>query len=65
MDLGRLLYLFARVYVWALLVVALVTVVALLMPFRSFDATLAGVWFAVGGFGGLVGVIAVIIYLYE
>ncbi|MEF8771930.1 hypothetical protein [Halodesulfurarchaeum sp.] len=65
MDLGRLLYVFARVYVWALLAVGLVTVFALLLPVKTIDATQAGVMFAVGGFGGLVSVIAVMIYLYD
>ena len=65
MNLGQLLYAFARVYVWALLAIGLVTVFVLLLPRSPFDVTLAGVWFAVGGFGALVAVIALLIYLYE
>lgn len=65
MDLGQLLYAFARVYVWALLAIGLVTIFVLLLPRNPFEVPLTGVWFAVGGFGALVAIIAVLIYLYE
>lgn len=65
MEFGRLLYRLARLYVWSLVLLGLGTVLLLILPRNPPNATLAGVWFAVGGFGALVLVIAVMIYLYE
>ena len=65
MDIGRLLYRLARLYVWLLVVLGLGTVILLVLPRNPPNATLAGVWFAVGGFGALGLVIAVMVYFYE
>ncbi len=65
MDVGRVFYLLLRLYVWGLFLLGLVTVLLLVLPRNTPNATLAAVWFAVGGFGALVLVIAVLVYLYE
>ncbi|MFB6085760.1 MAG: hypothetical protein ABEJ84_02970 [Halodesulfurarchaeum sp.] len=65
MDLGRLFYHLLRLYVWGLVLLGLGTIVLLLLPRDPPSGALAGIWFAVGGFGGLVLVIAVLVGLYE
>lgn len=54
MDRGRAIYRFAELYVFALVVAALLTIVWLVAPSVAAVPQLAGIWFAVGGFGLLV-----------
>lgn len=53
MDPGRTVYRLTRVYVWLLTAIGLSTVVVVLLPRTHLSPSLAGVWFAVGGFGAL------------
>ncbi|MGB9986272.1 hypothetical protein [Salarchaeum japonicum] len=54
MDKGRAIYRFAELYVAALVFAALLTAGWLALPNITGAPELAGVWFAVGGFGVLV-----------
>lgn len=54
MDLGRALYHLAEVYVVGLLIISVVTIAWVFDLFESPDAQLAGIWFALSGFGFLV-----------
>ncbi|QDX39582.1 hypothetical protein [Salarchaeum sp. JOR-1] len=54
MDRGRAIYRFAELYVATLVVAALLTAGWLVLPNIAGAPELAGVWFAVGGFGVLV-----------
>lgn len=65
MNLAGLFYRLLRLYVWGLVVLGLGTVVLLLLPQNPPSGALAATWFAVGGFGGLVLVIAVLLWLLE
>jgi len=62
MDRGRAIYRFAELYVFALVVAALLTVVWLVAPSIAAVPSLAGIWFAVGGFGLLVLLLFVFMY---
>jgi preprotein translocase subunit SecY len=63
MDPSRLLYRLLRVYVWMLLAISIATILVLLLPGPELSASVAGVWFAVGGFGALVLVTVVMTHL--
>lgn len=65
MKLGRLFYQLLRLYVWGLVLLGLGTAALLFLPQRPPSTAIAGTWFAVGGFGALVLIIAVLIGLYE
>ncbi|WP_336037016.1 hypothetical protein [Halobacterium yunchengense] len=54
MDRVRLAYDLVRAYVYALVLAALATVVWLLAPEVAATPQVAGLWFAVAGFGVLV-----------
>lgn len=54
MDIGRALYLLAEVYVLVLVIISAVTVAWVFDFFEGPDAQLAGIWFAISGFGVLV-----------
>lgn len=54
MDVGQLIYDLARLYALALGLIGVVTVVWLFRSDLTDAAPLAGLWFAVGGFGALV-----------
>lgn len=54
MDRVRLAYDFVRAYVYALALAAAATVVWLLSPSVARAPQVAGLWFAVAGFGALV-----------
>jgi hypothetical protein len=63
MNYGRMLYQLARVYVWVLVLLAIGTVGQIAVPRIAPTATVAGLWFAVAGFGSLVMLTAVMMYL--
>jgi len=63
MDPWRTVYQLIRFYVWALVVLGLFTVGLLVVPQGTPDPRLAGVWFAVGGFGSLVVLTLFILFL--
>ncbi|MEE6211471.1 hypothetical protein U3A55_15090 [Salarchaeum sp. III] len=54
MDRGRAIYRLAEIYVAVLVFAALLTTGWLVLPNIAGAPELAGVWFAVGGFGLLV-----------
>lgn len=54
MNVGQLVYDLARLYVVALVAVAVLTVVWLFRADLGASPDVAGIWFAVGGFGVLV-----------
>lgn len=54
MDSGRAIYRLAEIYVAVLVFAALLTAGWLVLPNIAGAPELAGVWFAVGGFGLLV-----------
>ncbi|MFB6125027.1 MAG: hypothetical protein ABEJ59_03620 [Halanaeroarchaeum sp.] len=54
MDVGQFIYDLARVYVLALALAGVLTVVWLFRTDVTDALPLAGLWFAVGGFGALV-----------
>lgn len=54
MDRVRLAYDVLRAYVYALVLAAVATVVWLVSPEVAAAPQVAGLWFAVAGFGGLV-----------
>lgn len=63
MDFGRAVFLVTEIYVVALLVVSVLTVAWLFDLFEGTDVRLAGIWFAVSGFGFLVFITFVLIHL--
>ncbi|GAA0654593.1 hypothetical protein [Salarchaeum japonicum] len=63
MDRGRAIYRFAELYVATLVFAALLTAGWLALPNIAGAPELAGVWFAVGGFGMLVLLLIVFGYL--
>ena len=65
MDLGHIFFWMARIYVWALTAIGVTTVVYIVIPVQSFESDIAGIWFAVGGFGSLILLIAMMFYLFE
>lgn len=65
MNLGRVLAQLLRVYVWGLVLLGLGTAGLILLPRNPPSGALAATWFAVGGFGALVLIIAVLIELYD
>jgi hypothetical protein len=65
MDLWRAVYQLTRLYVWSLTLVGLFTVGLLVVPRGIPDPQLAGVWFAVGGFGSLLLVTVLIVVLFR
>ena len=65
MDVGGLFYQLVRLYVWVLVLLGLGTAVLILLPRNPPSGALGAAWFAVGGFGGLVIVIVVLIWLFE
>lgn len=54
MDPSRILFRLIRVYVWVLSATGIATILVILLPRTELTAPVAGVWFAVGGFGALV-----------
>lgn len=60
MDSGRLIYRLTEAYVVLLAIGAVVTVVWLYVPRIAASPTLAGLWFAIGGFGALVAVTVIL-----
>lgn len=65
MNLAGLFYRLLRLYVWGLVILGLGTVALILLPRNPPSGALAATWFAVGGFGALVLIIAVLVELYE
>lgn len=63
MDLGHTVYTAAQVYVSVLFVGALVTVAWMFGLFNRGNAQVAGIWFAVSGFGVLVLITIALIHL--
>ncbi|MFB6154193.1 MAG: hypothetical protein ABEJ27_08075 [Halodesulfurarchaeum sp.] len=62
MNVGRVIYLLARVYVGIIALIGAGTVIWLLIPRRLATAPVAGIWFAVSGFGALVLVTIVLVH---
>ncbi|MFB6266512.1 MAG: hypothetical protein ABEI31_02535 [Halodesulfurarchaeum sp.] len=62
MDVGRVIYLLARVYVAFIALIGVGTVLWLLTPTRVATAQVAGIWFAVSGFGALVLVTVLLVH---
>lgn len=65
MDIGGLFYQLLRLYVSLLVLLGLATAVLILLPRNPPSGALGAAWFAVGGFGALVVVIVVLIWLFE
>lgn len=63
MDLGGMVLAVARAYSILLLTVAAGTVVWLLLPGDAASVQVAGIWFALGGFGLLVALTVVLVQL--
>lgn len=63
MDFGRTVFLVTEIYVGALLVISVFTVAWLFGLFQGADVRMAGIWFAVSGFGFLVFITFVLIHL--
>lgn len=63
MDTGRVILVLARAYSLVLVVLAAVTLLWLVNPDLSESPQVAGLWFAVGGFGLLVAMTFVIVHL--
>lgn len=63
MNTGRVILALGRAYSLVLVVVALATLLWLLNPNISESPQVAGLWFAVGGFGMLVGMTFIIVHL--
>ena len=63
MDTGRVILVLARAYSLVLVVLAAVTLLWLVNPDVSRSPQVAGLWFAVGGFGLLVAMTLVIVHL--
>ncbi len=62
-DLGHLFFWMARLYVWSLTAIAMVTVAYIFVPVQSINSDIAGIWYAVAGFGSLILLIAMFFYL--
>jgi len=54
MDIGRVILTLVRVYVIALIVAGALTTLWILNPSLGASPEVAGLWFAIGGFGLLV-----------
>lgn len=54
MDVGRLVYDLTRAYVYGLVLASAATILWLWRATGGATTSLAGIWFAVGGFGALV-----------
>lgn len=63
MDAGRVILTLARAYTLALFVIAILTLVWILNPTVVRSPEVAGLWFAIGGFGALVGLTFVLVQL--
>lgn len=63
MDSGRVILTLARIYSIALVTIAFLTLLWILNPTVENSPEVAGLWFAVGGFGMLVGVTFVLVHL--
>lgn len=63
MNLGRVVLLAARVYSAALVALGLLTIIWLLNPAIGQSPEVAGLWFALGGFGLLVALTLVLVHL--
>lgn len=63
MDTGRVILTLARTYSLTLVVIAVLTVLWLFNPNIKQSPQVAGLWFAVGGFGLLVGMTFLIVHL--
>lgn len=63
MDAGRVILVLARAYSLALVFIAVLTLLWLLDPNVSGSPQVAGLWFAVGGFGMLVAMTFLIVHL--
>lgn len=61
MDSWRLIYRLTEVYVICLAVGAAATAVWLFVPTIASSPMLAGLWFAIGGFGVLVGITVILV----
>lgn len=53
----------ARLYVWSLTAIAMVTLVYIFVPVHSINSDIAGIWYAVAGFGSLILLISMLFYL--
>ncbi|MFW6457790.1 MAG: hypothetical protein ACOCY6_00050 [Halodesulfurarchaeum sp.] len=65
MDFGRAFYHLARLYVWTIVIVSTVTVLVVVFPTEELGTAMAGIWFGVAGFGGLVLLTVVMIYFLQ
>lgn len=63
MDTGRVILTLARAYSLTLVLIGVLTILWLFNPNISQSPQVAGLWFAVGGFGLLVGMTFVIVHL--
>lgn len=63
MDTGRVILTLARAYSLALVTIGMLTLLWLFNPNVSQSPQVAGLWFAVGGFGMLVAMTFVIVHL--
>jgi hypothetical protein len=63
MDVARVVLSVARVYAAGLVVLGVLTVVWLLVPGLEQSPYVSGLWFALGGFGLLVGLTFVLVQL--
>lgn len=62
MDYGRVILTLARVYTIALFVVGVLTVLWIVNPSIGASLEVAGLWFAIGGFGLLVVLTVVLVH---
>lgn len=63
MNGGRVILVAARAYSLGLVIIGLLTVLWILNPSLGESPQLAGLWFAIGGFGLLVAMTFVIVHL--
>lgn len=63
MDVSRVLYSLAKVYVLALVVVSIVTFAWILEVFEQASVWVAGIWFAIAAFGVLVFITFLLVHL--
>ena len=63
MDVGRAVYTLVEVYVTILVILSLATIAWLFNLFEEVSVRVAGVWFAVSGFGFLVLLTILLIHL--
>jgi hypothetical protein len=63
MDPSRMVFRLIRVYVWVLSATGIATILLMFLPRTELTASVAGVWFAIGGFGALVLVTGVVTLL--